>query len=137
MAVFSHPRTVLFQEVDAAGVVFFARFFEWFHDAYVAWFASRGIHLADTIKEGVWGLPIGRAEADYHAPLSFGDEIRVELENVTLSARSIVIEYVVLGPKGRHATGKTVHVFVDRITFRPTSVPNEVRTALALPAEDA
>ncbi len=137
MPVFSHPRTVLFQEIDAAGIVFFARFFEWFHDAYAAWFLSRGIRFAEVLEKGEWGLPLGHAEADYQAPLTLGAEIRVEIDTVTLSERSISIEYAVRGPKGTHATGRTVHVFIDRKTFRSRTVPDDVRRALALPGEGA
>lgn len=133
MPRFSHARTVLFQEVDAAGVVFFARFFEWFHDAYVAWFASRGIDFTDVLSQGEWGLPLAHAEADFKAPLTFGAQVRVELERFTLSEQSLAIDYAVRGPMGTHATGRTVHVFIDRKSFRPQPVPEAVRRALALP----
>ena len=41
-AGFTHRMLARFQDVDAAGIVFFARIFDYFHDAYVAFFAAHG-----------------------------------------------------------------------------------------------
>ena len=134
MAFFSQSRTVLFQEVDAAGIVFFARFFEWFHDAYAAGLAARGIRFEKVFAESPWGLPLVHAEADYREPLGFAAPFRVDVESVAVGDTSITVTYAVRGGADGaklHATGKTVHVCIDRKTFRSVPVPAELRSALA------
>ena len=132
MARFVHRRSVLFQEIDAAGIIFFARVFEWFHDAYAACLAERGLHFDAILKAGVWGIPVVHAEADYKLPLTYGTRIAVEIDTLTLGEGSLTVTYTVKSESGTiHATGKTVHAFIDRKTFRPRGVPEEVTQALA------
>ena len=133
MPFFSQSRTVLFQEVDAAGIVFYARFFEWFHDAYVAGLVARGIRFEDVLSEKAWGMPLVHAEADYKEPLGFAAPFRVDVETVVAGDRSITVTYAVRGGADGttlHATGKTVHVCIDRKTFRAIPLPGELRSAL-------
>ena len=131
MAVFSQSRTVLFQEVDAAGIVFFARFFEWFHDAYAALLAERGIRFEKVFAEAAWGLPLVHAEADYKEPLGFAASFRVDVEAVAVGDTSLTVTYAIRAGGKVHAVGKTVHVCIDRKTFRAIPVPAELRSALA------
>lgn len=129
--VFSHPRTVLFQEIDAAGIVFFARIFEWFHDAYAAMLKTRGVSFHGLLSEADFGIPLAHAEADYKAPLTLDTDVLVEIDSVESGETSMTVTYVVRGKDATlHATGKTVHVFIDRKTFRPRRVPDEIRNAL-------
>lgn len=131
MPLFSQPRTVLFQEVDAAGIVFFARFFEWFHDAYAAFLAERGVRFERVIADRDWGLPLVHAEADYREPLGYAKPFRVDVDGVTLGDTSITVSYTVRDGERVHATGKTIHVCIDRKTFRPRTLPDDLRGALA------
>ena len=127
---------MLFQEVDAAGIVFFARFFEWFHDAYCAALVERGIRFENVLSEKTWGFPLVHAEADYREPLGFAAPVRVDVDEVAVGESSVTVTYTVRGgadPARIHATGKTVHVCVDRATFRPRPLPPELRDALRAP----
>jgi 1,4-dihydroxy-2-naphthoyl-CoA hydrolase len=130
--LFALRRGVAFQDVDAAGIIFFARVFEYFHDAYVAHLAARGVDLARVIADGTWGAPLVHAEADYRRPLAFGDQISVQIADAHLGETAVTVHYRVAAADDDarvHCTGKTVHVFIDRATFRPRPVPPEVRAA--------
>lgn len=123
-------RPVRFQDVDAAGILFFARAFEYFHDAYVALLDAHGIDLAKILASGTWGAPLASAEAAFKAPLRFGDRVAVEIERADVGTTSITVLFRVLSePDGARVfcTGKTVHVFIDRKTFRTIPVPDDVR----------
>jgi YbgC/YbaW family acyl-CoA thioester hydrolase len=130
--LFEASRTVLFQDVDAAGIVFFPRVLEYFHDAYVAHLAARGVDVSRVLAEGVWGAPIAHAEADYKRPLRFGDPITVVLSAARLGETSLTVDYRIHAPGEParvYCTGRTVHVFIDRQSFRPRPLPSEVRAA--------
>ena len=130
-ALFTCERDVLFQDIDAAGIVFFARLFDYCHDAFFAFLGSRGLSMAKVMQDGVWGSPLAHAEADYAAPLRFGDRVRVEIVGVDLGNTSMRVTSRVVDFAGKQACSAIlVHVFVDRATGRPCSVPADVREAL-------
>jgi YbgC/YbaW family acyl-CoA thioester hydrolase len=123
---------VRFQDVDAAGTVFFPRVIEYFANAYMALLEAGGVDLPDVITKADWVAPIVHAEADYFLPLRYGDAIAVEVAGAALGSTSLTVGYRITAQADRtriHAIGQTVHVFVDGKTFRPRPVPDAVRAA--------
>ncbi len=130
--LFQHKMIVPFQDIDAAGIVFFARIFDYFHDAFVAHLRARGVSLPAVISSGEWGAPLAHAEADYKFPLRFGDEVTVEVVCGEVGDTSLSIRFRIVSgqePVRVHCFGKTVHVVIDRKTFRPRAVPDILRAA--------
>src|SRR3712207_4391936 len=74
---FEHRMAVKFQDVDAAGIVFYPRILEYFHDAYVAWLASLGVERAKVLAAPSWAAPIRKVEAEFLRPVTFGDVVGV------------------------------------------------------------
>ena len=136
--LFVMARAVRFQDVDAAGTVFFPRVLEYFSDAYLAFLDARGIDLPGDLARGEGRAPLAHAEADYLAPLHFGSAIAVEIVGARLGGTSFTLGYRITArhDEGRtlYAVGQTVHVFVDGQTFKPCAIPAEFRGALAPPA---
>lgn len=133
-ALFAMTRPVRFQEVDAAGTIYFARVLEYFGDAYVGLLGARGIDLPALLDQGSVVAPLAHAEADYLLPLRFGDETRVEVVATHVGETSIRLGYRARDPSDAtrvHAVGQTAHVFVDRRTFKKCPVPPAFRAALA------
>ena len=127
---------VRFQDVDAAGIIFYPRALELSHDAYVGFLEHAGLPL-HKILHGPWLAPVRHAEADYLKPLRFGDRVEVALVAAHLETMPNPTE-VTLGFRiARIADGEvailtqTIHTFVERKTFQRTAVPQELRTALA------
>jgi 1,4-dihydroxy-2-naphthoyl-CoA hydrolase len=132
--LFAMPRTVRFQDIDAAGILFYARAFEYFHDAYLALLEDRGIDVPARIRERTWGAPLGHAEADFKAPMRYGDRIVVDIDGGTIGKTSLTVAYTVRSatdPTRVFCTGKTVHIFIEVPSLKPRDVPDEVRTAFA------
>jgi YbgC/YbaW family acyl-CoA thioester hydrolase len=131
-ALYAAPCVVRFQDIDAAGVAFFAWIFEYFHDAYVGLLASRGLPLHEALAQRRWAAPLAHAEADFSRPLRFGGDYTIEITAVQLGETSMTVSYVIRGASGAtHASGKTVHVFVDLATMKPQAIPADVRAALS------
>lgn len=125
-----HVRVVAFQDVDAAGIVFYARVFDYFHDAYVDFLRDRGAPLEAALRDGAWVAPLTRAEAEYLRPLRFGDEIDVVLAAVELGETEYAVDYRIEHEGRVAAVGRTLHVSVDPETFRRAAVPAVLRRAL-------
>jgi YbgC/YbaW family acyl-CoA thioester hydrolase len=128
--VYRHERVVRFQDVDAAGTIFYPRVLELFSDAYVAVLGAAGIDLPSHLERGSWVAPIVHAEADYLAPLRFGNAITVEIAALQVGRTSLKVEYRIRTGETVAASGRTVHVVVDRTTFAKIPVPDDVRARL-------
>ena len=109
-SVFSHTVKARFGACDPVGIVYFPRYFDWFHQAMEAWFDDAlGTPYHALLQHH--GLPAVHTEADYATPVRFGDTVEVELRVGHLGRSSMRLEYQVRGSDGQvHATGHTVVV---------------------------
>jgi YbgC/YbaW family acyl-CoA thioester hydrolase len=136
--VFKHSLTVPFQDIDAAGVVFYAHLFRYAHEAYEHFMQQIGCSLQALLAEGSYLLPLVHAEADYRRPLHHADRLKIELWLKRLGQTSFTLGYRVLGDnQTEHASLETVHVALDRETQRPVALPDSLRVALQQLIPDA
>jgi 1,4-dihydroxy-2-naphthoyl-CoA hydrolase len=127
---FKVEREVRFQDVDAAGVIFYPRLLEYFNDAYLSFLSSVGQPLHESLGRAPWVSPVRHAEADFLRPLRFGDAIEVALVGAALRPEEQPSE-VTFGWRIARlvdgepaAIGQVVHTFVDAKTFRRTPIPD-------------
>jgi len=121
--------TVRFSEVDAAGIVFFSRVFEWCHHAFEDVLRARGLPITD-VADRPWLMPLVHASADYRRPLRLGDAVDIAVQDPQLGEGSVTWSFEIRGADGVCATVRHVHACIDRETFRPIPVPDSVRRAL-------
>ena len=128
---FVDRRAIRFQDVDAAGIIFYPRVLAMFHDVYVAFLAFAGCPLPEVLKSGAWLAPVRHAEADYFKPLRFGDEVQIEICRAHVSESEATLGYRIARAEGGEvcAVGQVVHTFVD-LAFKRTPIPEPVRRAL-------
>ena len=135
MPPFTVSVPVRFDDVDHAGIVYYPRFFHYFHVAFEEFFRMRmgpGAYL-DLISRRMIGFPAVHAECDYKAPLRFGDVCRVELAIEKLGERSIRFRYRAVreegpsGPAALAAEGAVVCAVTDLANFRAVAVPEDLR----------
>jgi 1,4-dihydroxy-2-naphthoyl-CoA hydrolase len=129
---FADNRAIRFQDADAAGIIFYPRVLEMFHDVYVAFLAFAGAPLPEVLRTGTWIAPVRHAEADYFKPLRFGDRVTVEICRAHLSETEATLGYRIARSEGGEVcvVGQVVHTFVDRASFKRTPIPEPVRLAL-------
>ncbi len=124
-----HVFTVRLHDVDAAGVMFFARLFVHAHDAYEDFMAGQDLGLEKLIDTGV-RLPLVHASADYLAPLHQGEQVSVMLEVEKLGRTSFTLAYSLSCGGALRARLRTVHVFLAGQGDVPSPLPDEVRQRL-------
>jgi 1,4-dihydroxy-2-naphthoyl-CoA hydrolase len=129
---FAVERDVRLHEVDAAGIVFFARAFEYVSDAFVTLCASGGVRVDEVLRERRWGAPLRHVEAEYLRPLYFGDHIEIALVAAHMEDTSVTLGYRVSTPGDGvvRVTVQATHVFVDGETFTRRPIPPEMRQVL-------
>jgi YbgC/YbaW family acyl-CoA thioester hydrolase len=127
---FAREREVRFQDVDAAGIVFYVRFFDYFHDVWADFLRASGEPLDRALRDGRWGAPLRHAEADYFKPLRFGDPIEVSIVRAHVEPTEVTVGYRIGRPDGETvAVGQTVHTFIDPGRFRRSEMPGTLREA--------
>jgi YbgC/YbaW family acyl-CoA thioester hydrolase len=130
--IYERTFPIRLQYVDAAGIVFFGRYFELMHDVYESFLEELGYGLAAAIAEGRIIMPIAAAEARYHRPMRHGDVIKARLRLTALKRSSFVVTTDFLGvDDDPRATLVTTHVAVARETMRPVPLPDGLRGALS------
>jgi 1,4-dihydroxy-2-naphthoyl-CoA hydrolase len=110
---FSYQRTVRFADTDAAGIVFFANYLAFCHEAYEESLAAAGIGLKDFFLNTGVVVPIAKSEAAYLRPLSPGDKLRITVAPERLSENAYAVRYEIfrLGPVEKLAARlRTEHV---------------------------
>jgi len=123
-----HEHVVRFQDADAAGIVFFARVLEYFHDAYAAFLRAEAIPLEEALRNKRWAAPLKSSEAHFLRPMRFGDALRTALVRVELSGSDLAMGYQTKLPNGEvAAVGVLRVVFVDLSTFKRVEPPEDVR----------
>jgi 4-hydroxybenzoyl-CoA thioesterase len=121
-AVHEHRIDVRFGDCDPAGIVYFPRYFDYFHQAMETWFdALGGPAYAAFITQQRRGLPTVHTEADFASPARFGEALVIELRVLRIGRTSMEIAFVVRGAASvddTRATGRSVVVVMD---LEPTS----------------
>jgi YbgC/YbaW family acyl-CoA thioester hydrolase len=131
-SAFAQERQIRFQDVDAAGIIFYPRLLEYCHDLLVDFFALNGAPLPEVLRDPTWISPIRHAEVDYFKPLRFGDPVEVALVSAHLSPSEVTLGFRVARRGGAEevcAVAQSVHTFVEPRTFKRVPLPEPLRAA--------
>ena len=133
---------VRFQDVDAGGVLFFGRIYDYCHQAYEEFWGSEGVDRAHFFAGAEYLVPIAHSEADYRSPIRHGERIRVRIEVARVGKASFELRYRITGTQSDPRVGatdsgdslraeaRTVHAFVERATMKPIPIPEPLRAIL-------
>lgn len=130
--MFVYERAVRFEDVDAASIVFFSRFLNYCHEAMEALLAPLEGGYAALIVGRRQGMPAVRVEADFAAPLRFGDRMRIEVTVEHIGKTSCTFRYVFQNAKDGSHVARIRHVVVlcDLNGIKSMPIPNDVRAVL-------
>ena len=120
---------VRFGDVDHAGIVFYPKFFIYFHEAFERFFDDARIAYERLIGERRIGFPTVHIDCDYKAPLKYGDSLDLEVSVSKLGKRSAVFRYVGYRHRdGKHAvTAEITCACVDMDQFAAIDIPPDLR----------
>jgi acyl-CoA thioester hydrolase len=107
---------------DAYGHVNNTVYYEWFDTAVNQWLAERA--LLDVARGRIIGL-VAATSCEYFGSLSFPGDIDVGLSAERIGTSSVTYRLGVFGAGQERASaqGRFTHVYVDRETRRPVSIP--------------
>ena len=131
--MFRYERAVRFSEIDAARMVFFARFCDYCHEAIEALFERLdGGYPHLTMVRDI-GVPTVHIEFDFRKPLRYGDVVVVEVDVARIGERSITFRHTLKRKSDDLVCALARHVVVTVRMSRaePLAVPDDMRRVLA------
>jgi acyl-CoA thioester hydrolase len=133
-AVFTHPVSVRYLEVDAQGVVFNSWYLAYFDDAMTAFLAARGLPYRDMIDAG-YDVQLVRSEIDWKAGLRWQDAVEVAVSTARIGRTSFGLDFEVRR-NGTEVTcaARTVYVVIATDGSGKREIPSLIAAALGEPA---
>jgi acyl-CoA thioester hydrolase len=121
---------VRFGETDLQNVVYYANYLVYAEVGRVAYLRELGLLRSDLVAKGL-DFTIGEASVRYRAPLRFDEEFDIKVRVGEVRHSSWAFEYNVDRADGMHcAEMTTVQVMIDRSSFRPKRIPEDLRATL-------
>jgi 4-hydroxybenzoyl-CoA thioesterase len=120
--------TIRFGEIDQAGVVYYPRFFHYFHQTFESWFGDAlGVPYSVLVTGQNLGFPSVSVQTEFSNPLRYGDTVKIELDLVDIGSRSITLQYtaVRLSDGAVSAKARIKKVAVQNDTFSSIEIPGE------------
>jgi 4-hydroxybenzoyl-CoA thioesterase len=128
----TYQRAVRFEEVDAAGIVYFAKIVSYAHEAMESFFDPIEGGYAGLIMKRRIGFPAVKLESEFSAPLRYGDDFLIETTVEKLGGRSVVFRYAIKRAADGHLCATMLHTVVisDLGAMKSADMPADVRELL-------
>ena len=133
MSSFTPSRFVYFKDTDAAGIVYFARFFDFAHEALEEHLESSGMGIARILVEGEYLWPITRSECQYTSPVRLNDRLQIKGGISANGDHGIRTDALILNEtSGKEAARVTIeHTFISADEWKRSKIPEAVKKLLA------
>ena len=128
--VFTVERRVRFADCDAAGIVFYPRYFEMLNGAVEDWFAGPlGVSFRELHQDRHVSVPTAAVEARFIAPSRLEDELTFTLTVTKLGGASCSLRHrIFAGEQLRFEATQTI-VYVGA-SLKPEPWPEALRTRI-------
>lgn len=132
-------RPVRFEDIDAAGIVFFPRYLEYTHEAMERFFDGLPARpggvtpgYVDLITKRRIGFPAVHVTADYSGPLRYGDVALIAITVARIGTTSVTFRYEITRKRDGVKVAAIEHVVVasDLDTITKRDLPDDVRALL-------
>ena len=131
----SHATTVQVRwgDVDAAGIVFYPRFYEWYDYGCEALFAGLGLPWPELFpRHGIVGVPIVESGSRFVSPARYGDTLTIRSSVAWVKDRTFRMEHEIAVGDRPCASGFEVRAWVKR-----PAAPGERLEAAPIPGDVA
>lgn len=128
---FSREITVRFEHCDAAGLMFYPRFFGLVNEMVEDWFAAMGFSFKAMHVDARKGVPTVKLEAQFGRPARMGDKLVQSLHVEQIGGASCTLKHEAGVDGAPVAQFEQVIVFVDLDSMGPEAWPEPLRKAMA------
>lgn len=121
---------IYYEDTDAGGVVYHARYLAFFERGRTEFFRDRGVSVGELAAQGSV-FPVVRLEIDYKAPAVLDDLVRVETEPLEVGRSSFTMgQQLVRALDGKLLAAAKVTLVCVSPGMKAKRIPEEVLVAL-------
>ena len=123
-----------FGDIDEAGIAYYPKLLHYFHCAFEDWWSDGlGHPYPRVLHDEKLGLPAVKLEAEFFAPVRYGDEPWVHLGVLRIGASSVEFGmWMTLGDDDQPlCRARILTASVDMSTMQKRALPDEWRTRFA------
>ena len=122
---------VRFGDIDAAGIVFYPRYFEMLNAAVEEWFETRiGVAFRELHLERGLGIPTVTLQCDFTAPSRLGEVLQVSVAPIEIGRSSCTVRYTVSHAGETRLTASAVLVCMNLKAARAEAWPDDIRARM-------
>lgn len=136
MAAFHNSIRIRYQECDMQGVVYFARYPEYYDISLTELFRVALGSYQSMVDSGV-DLVVAEQSVRYRSSARFDDVVDVAITIDKLGETSMLSSYAITRDGELVVEGELRHVFIDVPTKQKRPMPDDIRAALAVYGPDA
>jgi 4-hydroxybenzoyl-CoA thioesterase len=128
---FPREITVRFEHCDAAGLMFYPRFFGLVNEMVEDWFATLGAPFKQMHIDAKKGVPTVKLDAQFGKPARMGDKLVQTLHVAAIGGASCTLKHEASVDGAPVAQFEQVIVYVDLDGMGPEPWPEALRKAMA------
>jgi 4-hydroxybenzoyl-CoA thioesterase len=129
-APYRHRRLIRFADCDPAGIVYFPRFFDFFHAAVEDWYREAlDIDYWGRLMRGRIGFPAVRAECDYKRPCRLGEPLEIAVLVERVGGRSLTLRFPGSVDGEPRLEGRIICAITSLDSHRSIAMPADLRAA--------
>jgi 1,4-dihydroxy-2-naphthoyl-CoA hydrolase len=122
--IYKYSFTSRMHDIDAAGVMFFGRFFYHAHDAYEAFLEHQNISIQKLLAINI-ALPICHSEAQFKAPIYLNEHINIDISLAQKNVQKFTLDYQFFNQdKTLLAILSSTHVCINQQTKVRETLPD-------------
>ncbi len=127
---FTRDLIVRFEHCDAAGLIFYPRFFGLVNETVEDWFASLGHSFKSLHVDQRKGVPTVRFESEFVGPVRIGDMLHQSLGVDSIGNASLNLKHIAaIGERTVARFDQTI-VFTDLASMKAEPWPADLRKAI-------
>ncbi|MDO4627280.1 MAG: tol-pal system-associated acyl-CoA thioesterase [Pasteurellaceae bacterium] len=126
---FQFPVRVYYEDTDAGGVVYHARYLHFFERARTEYLRKLGFAQQKLLDEKNLAFVVKTMNIDYRVPARLDDALIVETEVTQLKSASMIFTQSLKRDDMILSTATVVVACVDLNRMKPVALPSDVKTA--------
>lgn len=129
---FYHPIEVRYGDLDPQGHLNNAKYLTYFEQARIQYFVELGLFTPGQSFMDI-GVIMAEARVTFHAPVHFGQPVKVGVRTVELGNKSMMVEQAIVHAESgdRLASGQVVLVAFDYRANKTVPIPEQMRQTIA------
>jgi 4-hydroxybenzoyl-CoA thioesterase len=128
--IFTHRVVVRFGQVDAAGIVYYPRYFEMLNDVVEAWFADALDEPFPRLVAQGTGVPLVSCSVQFVAASRLGDELEMRLSATRLGRSSFDLRVECWGAGQNRFRAELRHAMVSLNPLVSVPLPDPLRARI-------